>query len=113
MTDSEILGLLKARDERAVSEMERKYSTYLHAVARGVLGDDRDAEECVNDALMSVWERSGESMPSKLKPYLARAARNIAINRFKEKTRQKRRAPSPISESGIRLFAAKVPRISL
>lgn len=93
MTDSEILGLLKERDERAVSEMERKYSVYLRAVARNVLGDDRDAEECVNDALMNVWERSGESTPLKLKQYLARTTRNVAINRFKEKTRQKRHAP--------------------
>lgn len=93
LTDSEILGLLRERDERAISEMERKYSTYLHTIAYNVLGNDLDAEECVNDAFMNVWEHSGESTPLKLKQYLAAAARNIAINRFKEKTRQKRRAP--------------------
>ena len=101
MTDGEIITLLKERDEKAISEMERKYSTYLRSVARNVLGNEQDAEECVNDALMNVWkrsgesagERSGESTPAKLKQYLAAATRNIAINRFKEKTRQKRSAP--------------------
>ena len=83
LTDSEILGLLRERDERAISEMERKYSTYLHTIAYNVLGNDLDAEECVNDAFMNVWEHSGESTPLKLKQYLAAAARNIAINRFK------------------------------
>ena len=94
MTDGEIIKLLKERDERAISEVERKYSAYLRTVAFNVLGNDPDAEECVNDALMNVWKRSGESTPVKLKQYLAAATRNIAINRFKEKTRQKRRAPN-------------------
>ena len=94
LTDGEIIRLLKERDERAISEVERKYSAYLRTVAFNVLGNDPDAEECVNDALMNVWKRSGESTPVKLKQYLAAVTRNIAINRFKEKTRQKRRAPN-------------------
>lgn len=55
MTDEQILALLNRRDEAAVKEIERAYGRYLHAIARNILHNAQDAEECVNDALLRAW----------------------------------------------------------
>ena len=107
MTDGEILRLIESRDEKAIAELERKYGAYCHTVAFNVLGNDEDADECVNDVLLKVWEAGRENAPKKLKPYLAATARNIAINRFKERTRQKRTAPGGIEPAAEDIAAAE------
>jgi hypothetical protein len=54
--DAKIIELYWERDERAVSETEKKYGKYCHSIAFGVLRNELDAEECVNDAYLRVWE---------------------------------------------------------
>ncbi|MBO5077513.1 MAG: sigma-70 family RNA polymerase sigma factor [Clostridia bacterium] len=107
MTDGEILRLIESRDEKAIAELERKYGAYCHTVAFNVLGNDEDADECVNDVLLKVWEAGRENAPKKLKPYLAATARNVAINRFKERTRQKRTAPGGTEPAAEDIAAAE------
>ena len=53
LKDEEINGLFFDRDERAVSETDKKYGAYLKAVAKDMTGDRRDAEECVNDVYLA------------------------------------------------------------
>ena len=56
MTDQQIISLFQARDERAVSELSEKYrSTILH-IARRHLRSAEDAEECVNDVMLKLWQ---------------------------------------------------------
>ena len=39
----------------AVLALAEKYGAYCHTVAHNILGDHPDAEECVNDAYLAVW----------------------------------------------------------
>lgn len=55
MDDERIIELFWSRDEGAVPAAQEKYGAYCRAVALGILGDARDAEECVNDALYLLW----------------------------------------------------------
>ena len=93
MSDEEILALMQAHDENALSELEAKYGAYCQTVAFNVLGDTEEAEECVNDALLRFWNAVPEHEPARLKEYLSAIVRNTAINRYKELRRQKRLSP--------------------
>ena len=81
MGDREILKLLAERDENAILELQRKYGRYCHTVAFNVLGSPEDAEECVNDAFLQLWNADAPDRVTDLKRYVAAVVRNVAINR--------------------------------
>lgn len=89
-TDQEILALGQARDQEAIAAMAEKYGAYCHTVARNVLGNDADAEECVNDAYLAVWNAIPRAQPQNLLAYLAKTTRNIALRRLEHDQAQKR-----------------------
>ena len=88
--DRELVAMLTQRDENAIAELERVYGSYMRAVAYGVLGNVADAEECVNDALLRVWNSIPPAAPDDLKPYLKKITRNLAIDRIRSENAQKR-----------------------
>ena len=53
--DQDILALCHAREPQAIAAMAETYGAYCHQVAHNILGDTSDAEECVNDAYLAVW----------------------------------------------------------
>ena len=46
MEDEAIIGLFFGRDESALGELQQKYGRMLNSIARGITGDELDAEEC-------------------------------------------------------------------
>ena len=55
-------------------------------VARRIVGDDGAAEDVVQDTLMAVWRRSGESPIADLERYVFRAVRNNALKQRARRT---------------------------
>ena len=90
MDDSQILKLFLAQDERAIEEAAYSYGVLCRALALRILGDGRDAEECVNDALLAAWNSIPPQRPEKLAAYLARLTRNLALKRRRDEGRLKR-----------------------
>lgn len=88
--DQEILTLCLAREQRALAAMDEAYGAYCHRVAHNVLGNTADAEECVNDAYLAVWNAIPTARPEQLLPYLAKTTRNIALKRLEHNQAQKR-----------------------
>ena len=70
MTDDATVKKLFDRDERALSEVKQKYGNYCRSIANNILSDSRDAEECVNDALLAVWNSIPPNRPENLKTYI-------------------------------------------
>lgn len=103
MDDASIIELLFSRSESAISELAKKYGPTVKGVARGILPDRRDAEECVNDTYLAVWNSVPPEQPQSLLAYCCRVARNIAIGRLRKNTAKKRgnyeRALDEISET--------------
>ena len=50
LNDSEIIDLFYMRSERAIMELAAKYGNVCNKVAKNILNNILDAEECVNDA---------------------------------------------------------------
>ena len=91
MEDSKIIDLFLARSESAVEELQRKYERDCMRTAQNVLSSRADAEECVNDAYLAVWNRIPPEIPDPLGAYVCRITRNIAVSRFRRETAEKRR----------------------
>lgn len=112
MDDAGILELYRERSEEAIRETEKKYGKYCYSIAFGILGNHEDSEECVNDALVRLWDSVPLQGMKSLRTYLARIVRNLAINRYREQTREKRGgAETTVSFSEVEDFVSRVDAI--
>ena len=101
MTDAEIIDRFRQRDENAVLLTDRQYGAQCRAMARHILKNAEDAEECVNDGLLRLWDSIPPARPQSLLAYLSRIVRNLSLDRLRERTREKRgggAVPVPIDE---------------
>ena len=90
MEDRQIVDLYWARSEAAISETEKKYGRYCHAIAYNILHSDEDSEECVNDTYLKVWNAIPPSMPQRFCAFIGRITRNLALDRYAQNRAQKR-----------------------
>ena len=90
MQDRDIVALYIARDEQAIVQTQETYGAYCRTVAVHLLSNDADAEECVNDAFLRVWNAIPPAHPQNLRTYLAKIVRRLAFDRFKAQTADKR-----------------------
>lgn len=82
MEDRDIVALYWARSEEAIRETEKKYAAYCGGIIRRMLGDGRDAEECLSDTWLGAWNAMPPQRPVRLPPFLGRIARNTALDRY-------------------------------
>ncbi len=90
LTDTEIISLFNSRDERALSAVSEKYGSNCSRIAKNILKNDQDAEECVNDTYLKVWESIPPEHPDSLCAYVTRVTRNKAIDRYRSERSEKR-----------------------
>lgn len=103
MNDERIISAIRRREEAAVNEAIEKYSRLLWSVAGAVLGgigSAQDAEECVADTFIYLWEHPDKYDPrrGKLKTWLSIIARTQALNRCREITK---RATVPLEDDSF------------
>ncbi len=97
MNDLQIVELYHSRNEDAIRETEQKYGPLCHSLAYHILNDRSDAEECVNDTYLALWNAIPPARPHHLKAFVARIARNIAFKRLEYNRAAKRASPCTIS----------------
>ena len=90
MEDQKIIELYWARSEAAISETSRKYSGYCYRISFNILSDNEDAEECTNDTYLRAWEAMPPKRPECLPAFLGRITRNLSLNKFRQRSAQKR-----------------------
>ncbi|MFC7524862.1 RNA polymerase sigma factor [Parapedobacter sp. GCM10030251] len=93
-TDKELVAKLRQGDEAALSEIYERYWDKLFVVAANRLGDQQEAEECVQDVLYKLW-RLRETLfieNVNLSAYLAVGVRNQVFNRRLKNHRERLRA---------------------
>lgn len=89
-TDSAIIKAFFERDAHAISYVSSGYEQYLYKIAHNILAGEEDVKECINDTYLKLWNSIPPNRPENFKAYIAKLIRNIAINRYKEKSRDKR-----------------------
>ncbi len=90
MNDSQIISLFWSRNEDALRETSDKYGKYCYSIAYRILGDDRDAEECVNDSYLNLWNSIPPHQPARLAPFLGKITRFLALKKQRSNRTQKR-----------------------
>ena len=90
MQDEEIVQLYWERNEEAIPATEKKYGAYCHAVAKNILEDWADVEECLNDTWLHAWNAMPPHRPSVLSTFLAKITRNLSFDKYRQLHREKR-----------------------
>ena len=90
MEDSKIVQLYWSRDEKAIDATADKYGRYCASIARNILGNREDAEECVNDTYLHAWNAMPPHRPGILSTFLGKITRNLSFNRYRYNTADKR-----------------------
>lgn len=84
MEDKRIIELFWKRDKQAIQEVERAYTPLLYQIAKNITSSDEDAEECVNDTYLRLWNNIPPECPASLRNYAARIVRNLAIDVYRK-----------------------------
>ena len=101
MTDRSIIELLEKRDEEGLREAERQYGQRLRRIAERLLSKE-DAEECVNDVFLALWNHVPPEKPENLMAYMTVILKNNARNRWSAEKAVKRNAETEASPQGPR-----------
>ena len=88
--DGDIIDLLFARSEQGLDQIQSMYGKLFIQVARNILGNEQDAEECVNDTLVKIWESIPPNRPHSLLAYALRIVRNLSLNKLQFRNAEKR-----------------------
>ena len=86
MTDTEIINLFFERSEQAIDELAKKHGSAVARVARNILGNEQDTEECVNDTYLGTWNAIPPHRPSPLRTFVCKIARNLATKKYHSNT---------------------------
>lgn len=90
MDDKQIIRLFFERSEQAITELSHKYGDLCMKIARSILNDHQDAEECVNDAYLGAWNSIPPQSPDPLRAYICRIVRNRSLKKLRANTAIKR-----------------------
>ncbi len=90
MTDAQIVEMYWNRNEAAVSATSEKYGTYCYSIAHGILHNEEDSKEIVNDTYMSAWNSMPPHKPNVLKTFLGKITRRLSIDKWRRKNAEKR-----------------------
>lgn len=90
MDDNGIIQLYWDRNDQAIKATSDKYGHYCRAIARNILNNEEDAEECVNDTYLNAWESMPPHWPEQLAAFLGKITRNLSFNKYKRNHAEKR-----------------------
>lgn len=90
MEDQKIIDLFFARSEQAIAQLQNKYGNRCLRVAGNILNNRLDAEECVNDAYLAVWNSIPPQEPDPLLTYVCHIVRNLSIKKYHANSALKR-----------------------
>lgn len=90
MEDKSIINLFFERSETAIAEVAGKYGKLCQSISYNILRNEQDAEECVNDTFLAVWNAIPPEKPDPLQAYICRITRNLSLKKYHANTAQKR-----------------------
>lgn len=94
--DSTIIDRLFARSEEGLALLQTHYGKLCHRIALNLLGSREDAEECVNDTYLAVWNTIPPNRPASLVAYVGKVTRNIAVSCLRKRGAKGRRCEGTV-----------------
>lgn len=90
MEDEEIYQLYWKRSEQAIVATHEKYGGWCRGIAYRILHTLEETDECVSDTYFTVWNKIPPQKPSVFRAWIGRITRNLALDRYRALTAQKR-----------------------
>ncbi len=90
LLDRRLKEQLVRRDEAALSEVSRRWGRLLYGLAFRITGSEEDAEECVNDALLDLWQRPPTDPNMPVLAFVSTLVRRRAVDRVRYNTAERR-----------------------
>lgn len=90
LDDKEIIELYFKRDDSAIAETDKKYGGYCLSIAKKILRNTEDSEECLSSAFFTLWNLIPPEVPKNLGIFSAKITRNLAISALRRKNAFKR-----------------------
>lgn len=106
MLDEEIIELFFERSEKALEELEAKYGKICLQTSYNILGNYSDAEECVNDSYLGVWNAIPPTRPDPLLTYVLKIVRNLSLNCYHKNAAKKRNSAYDLAVEELSDFLA-------
>ncbi len=97
MEDEKIIDLFFARSQQAIIETDMKYGRMCMHIAKNIVFNEEDAEECVNDTYLAAWNNIPPTRPRFFSAYIAKITRNLAMKKITYANAKKRAANLTIS----------------
>ena len=89
MTDEELLGRMRADDQKAFEIVMSKYRRYVEYIAGRMINTESDREEAVMDTFYKVWNKRNEIDLNKmsLKSYISMTASSCTVDKLRRMTK--------------------------
>ena len=97
MEDKQIIDLYFARDEVAIKETKNKYGRLIFSIAKNILANNEDSEECTNDTYLGAWNTIPPTRPNSFIAYLCKIARNLSLKKLEYNKASKRNLDIQVS----------------
>ena len=83
----ELIERIINRDEEALEDLQQQSRGLLALVTRGILQNDEDVEEVINEVMLKVWNNisSFDSQKGSFNSWITTIAHNTAIDKLKRK----------------------------
>ena len=86
----DIIERLERRDETVIELLKVYYGDYCYRIIYNQLCSHEETEEALNDVWLKIWNSIPPSRPTHLRAYIAKAARNTAIDYIKRNSAERR-----------------------
>jgi RNA polymerase sigma-70 factor (ECF subfamily) len=96
-SDAELLARLRSNDDAAYEELVQRYGARMLAAARRILGNDEDAADALQDALLSAFKALASfDGASGLGTWIHRIAINAALMKLRSGRRRREESIDPL-----------------
>jgi len=111
MDDKALIEQIKQRDQEAMVALHARYADLVYSVAYRVLEDGLTAEECVQDVFLKVWQSIHQfnAQRGPLVAWLIGITRNLAIDKLRQRSRQKEISQEDLPANGENELVFNLP----
>jgi RNA polymerase sigma-70 factor (ECF subfamily) len=101
--ESELIKLLKQKDEQAFSYLYNTYGNALYGIVKQIVGDEEIGSDVLQEVFVSIWRNidSYDSSKGRLFTWMLNIARNAAIDNTRSKNYQQSLKLMPITENEL------------
>jgi RNA polymerase sigma-70 factor, ECF subfamily len=100
ISEMELVGLLKSRDDAAYAILYERYGAMLYGVMKKIVPQQEDLENLLQDCFVKIWKNvdSYDENKGKLATWLLNIARNLAIDFTRSKAFSQQRKNQDLNQ---------------